>query len=312
MLDVHRLRLLRELHRRGTIAAAAGTLGYSASAVSQHLSLLEREVGVQLLERVGRGVRLTPQALILVRHTDAVLDQLESAEAEVAASLTAIQATVRVACFQTVMLTLVPAVLADLREKAPGLRIDVVQLEPERALESLTVGDCDLVIVEEYPGQPVPRTAGVDRVDLGADRMRVALPPSMDGTRLTSLADLADRRWVLEPPGSPPWRWTITRCREAGFEPDVAFQTEDMLAHIELVLADQAVGVLPDLVWRGKPPRVPMVELPGAAHRRLVATTRRGSARHPAVVAVRRSFEGACRRFGIKPEGDGSAADDDG
>ncbi|MBO0875692.1 MAG: LysR family transcriptional regulator [Pseudonocardia sp.] len=310
VLDVHRLRLLRELHRRGTIAAAAGTLGYSASAVSQHLSLLEREVGVQLLERVGRGVRLTPQALILVKHTDAVLDQLESAQAEVAASLTEIQATLRVACFQTAMLALVPVVLADLHEKARGLRIEVVQLEPERALEAVLVGDCDLVITEEYPGQPVPRLAGLDRADLGADRLRVALPPCMDGAELSGLAELADRRWVMEPPGSASRRWMTTRCREAGFEPDVAFQTEDMLAHIELVLADQAAAVLPDLVWRGQPPRVPLFELPGAACRRLLAITRQGSTRHPALVALRGSIEGACRRFDIVPAEDGPAADD--
>src|SRR3954470_3909329 len=106
MLDLHRLRLLKELHTRGTLAAVAAALGYSSSAVSQQLALLEKEAGAPLLERVGRGVRLTPQALILVGHAEVVLDRLEQAEAEIEASLTAPTGVVRLAAFQTAMLSL--------------------------------------------------------------------------------------------------------------------------------------------------------------------------------------------------------------
>src|SRR5690606_15967770 len=115
MFDLHRLRLLRELKHRGTISAVAAALSYSPSTISQQLSLLESEVGVKLLEPIGRRVRLTPQAEILVAHTDLVLRQLEAAEAEIAGSLAELTGTVRIAAFQSVLLTLLPPALADLK-----------------------------------------------------------------------------------------------------------------------------------------------------------------------------------------------------
>src|SRR5690349_21039933 len=122
MLDLHRLRLLREVRLRGSLAAAATALRYSPSAVSQQLAVFEREVGVPLLEKVGRGVRLTPQAEILVGHAEVVLERLEQAEAEVAASLSGVTGTVRVACFQTAALSLVPTMLGHVRAAYPRLR----------------------------------------------------------------------------------------------------------------------------------------------------------------------------------------------
>src|SRR5690349_9657234 len=115
MLDMHRLRLLRELKHRGTLAAVAAALSYSPSSISQQLSLLETEVGVPLLEPVGRRVRLTPQAEILVGHAEALLERLEQAEADVAASLTELTGTLRVASFQTASLAVLPAALTRLR-----------------------------------------------------------------------------------------------------------------------------------------------------------------------------------------------------
>jgi len=123
MYDLHRLRLLRELQLRGTLAAVAKALSYSPSSVSQQLSHLEAEVGVPLLEPVGRRVRLTPQAQILVRHVDAVLHQLELAESDVAASLTHLTGELRVATFQTAALALVPAALTAIRTAHPHLRM---------------------------------------------------------------------------------------------------------------------------------------------------------------------------------------------
>lgn len=280
MFDLHRLRLLKELHTRGTLAAVAAALGYSSSAVSQQLSLLEKEAGAPLLERVGRGVRLTPQALILVGHAEAVLDRLEQAEAEIEASLTAPTGVVRVAAFQTAMLSLMPPLLDLVARRAPKLRLDAVQLEPDSALSLLTAGGCDLVLAEEYPGRPLPRLAGLDRVELGPDPMRLALPPGLGhGTRL---AELADRRWILEPADTESGRWARSVCREAGFEPDVAFHSTDIVTHIRLVETGHAVAILPDLVWPAAPP--PGVEL---GRRRIYSCARDGAQRRPGVVAVR-------------------------
>src|SRR3954452_11663746 len=154
MLDLRRLRLLRELSARGTIGAVAEALSYSPSAVSQQLSQLEREAGVPLLERVGRGVRLTDAALGLVEHTDAVLARLEQAEAELSAAEADVHGVVRVSAFQTALRWLVAPILRALARAHPRLRTEVVEAEAEESLPQLRVGDLDVVVAEEYGEAP--------------------------------------------------------------------------------------------------------------------------------------------------------------
>src|SRR5215212_1761958 len=140
MLDLRRLRLLRELRERGTIAAVADALSYTPSAVSQQLAALEREAGVPLLERVGRGVRLTDAAHRLAAHTDDVLARLEQAEAELAAASGAVHGRVRIAAFQTATRSLVAPVLRMLSDSNEGLRVELVVMEAEEALPLLRAG----------------------------------------------------------------------------------------------------------------------------------------------------------------------------
>src|SRR5918997_6001726 len=141
MLDLRRLRLLRELKERGTIAAVADALQFTPSAVSQQLTLLEREAGVPLLERAGRGVRLTDAAHRLAEHTDAVLARLERAEAELAATSGAAHGRVRVAAFQTAARSLVAPVMRPLADRHAGLRVELLEEEAEEALPQLRAGD---------------------------------------------------------------------------------------------------------------------------------------------------------------------------
>jgi DNA-binding transcriptional LysR family regulator len=294
VLDVHRLRLLRELQRRGTLAEVARALSYSPSAISQQLSQLESETGVRLLERVGRGVRLTEQARILVRHTDAVLERLELAEAELAASLTEVSGTLRVASFQSVLLTLIPAALTRLADSHPQLRVEMTQREPEQAFAGLLTHDFDVVLGEEYAGETGVPVPGVDEEDLLQDEIRLVLPRSgaWSGPGVT-LADVADAPWVLDPAGSPPGRWARMLCRGAGFEPDVRFDSPDYLLHVHLVQTGHAVALLPDLLWTDRDADLHLVELPGRPTRRLFTGVRRGAAGHPAVRAFRRSLRAA-------------------
>ncbi|MFE7661691.1 LysR family transcriptional regulator [Streptomyces celluloflavus] len=299
MFDLHRLRLLRELKHRGTLAAVATALSYSPSSVSQQLTLLESEVGVPLLEPVGRRVRLTPQAEILVVHAEAVLARLECAEAEIAASLTRLTGTLRIAAFQTAALALVPAALTLLRADHPGLRVHVTQAEPEVALPALLARDFDLVIAEEYPGGPHPRPAGIERADLCADPLRLARPRDGQGPRRSgpqaALRALADHPWVMEPEGTAARQWALTVCRGAGFEPDVRFESSDLLLHLRLVEQGHAAALLPDFVWYGRPPTVPLHPLPrGHRARRIFTAVRRGRGAHPAVDACRQALRQAC------------------
>ncbi len=292
MLDIHRLRLLRELHRRGTLAAVARALSYSPSAISQQLTQLEAETGVILLEHVGRGVRLTEQARILVRHTEVILERLELAEAELAASMTEVTGTLRVASFQSVLLALVPSALSLLADRHPGLRVQLTQRDIDTAFAGLLARDFDLVLGEEYPGLPQPRMPGVDEEDLCYDEMRFAVPRSGPWSRDT-LAGLAGAPFVFDPDGIAPGQWARTMCRSAGFEPDVRFASGDLLLQVRLVETGHAVAFLPDLLWTGRAPdTVALHHLPGRPRRRLFTGVRSGAGRQPAVQAFREALRG--------------------
>src|SRR6476620_5701836 len=156
-----RLKVLRELHHRGTLAAVAEALSYSTSAVSQQVRQLEREVGVPLVEPVGRRLQLTPQGAILVEHAARILDLVEQAEADISMSLDRPRGTVRLAAFQSAAMTLVPRAVAVLRERHPELTVEFHQGEPEKTLPALQAADLDLVIAEAYPGIPAPAMQGV-------------------------------------------------------------------------------------------------------------------------------------------------------
>ncbi|MEU1184579.1 LysR family transcriptional regulator [Streptomyces sp. NPDC005820] len=292
MFDLHRLRLLRELKHRGTLAAVATALSYAPSSVSQQLSQLEAEVGVPLLEPVGRRVRLTAQAEILVAHTEAILERLERAEADIATSLTELTGTLRITSFQTAALALVPAALGLLRDRHPHLRVHVTHMEPEKALPALQARDFDLVLAEEYPGNPKPRLAELEQEDLLDDPLHLALPMSVGAGDTegptAALRSLAGHPWVMEPEGTAARHWAMTLCRDAGFEPDVRFETTDLLLHQRLVEQQHAAAFLPELVWSGLPPTVPLRQLPrGRRIRRIFTVVRQGSSRHPAIRACR-------------------------
>jgi DNA-binding transcriptional LysR family regulator len=298
MLDIHRLRLLRELDRLGTLAAVARALSYSPSAISQQLTLLEAETGTTLLERVGRGVRLTEQARILVRHTEVILERLELAEADLARSMTEITGTLRVASFQSVMLALVPTALSALAARHPELRVQITQSEASEAFAGLVAHDFDLVLGEEYPGLPQPRLPGVDEEDLSYDEMRVAVPPSGPWSR-TTLADLAGAPFVFDPADLTPGQWARNMCRTAGFEPDVRFASGDLLLQVRLVETGHAIAFLPDLLWTGRSPGpVRLHHLPGRPRRRLFTGVRGGAGRQPRVRAFREALKDAVHAEG--------------
>src|SRR6185436_19308734 len=183
MLDLRRVRLLRELHARGTIAAVADALQFTPSAVSQQLASLEREAGVRLLERAGRGVRLTDAALVLVQHADALLERAALAEADLAAAAGTVTGRARVASFQSVGLRLALPAMQALARDAPGLRCEFLEAEPEEALPALALGDVDLVLGDEWQHQPRSLPAGVERHELLRDRVRLVLPARHPATR---------------------------------------------------------------------------------------------------------------------------------
>ena len=178
MYDVRRLRLLKELADRGTLAEVASALRYSPSSVSQQLDQLEREVGVPLLVPSGRGVVLTPEAQALAVRAGEVLALLERAESEVAARSEVATGTVRLAIFQSAALALLPETLTRMAVAHPAVRVEVVQHEPEAALRRTATRDFDLVVAEQYPGHATAWHDGLDHRPLVRDPIRLAVPPA--------------------------------------------------------------------------------------------------------------------------------------
>ncbi len=299
MLSLPRLRLLREVHRGGSLAAAARSLNYTPSAVSQQLKVLERETGTELLEPVGRGVRLTPAAVGLVAHTERILAQLEQAEAELAASQGVVRGRVTVAAFQSAVLAVVPTALDSLARDHPDLEVVIVQQEVEDAYEGLLTHAFDLIIGEEYLGLPDPRREGVDRVELLRDPMYLVLPLTGPwSARPRSLADLAGVPWAFDSDDTTAGAWSRAICREAGFEPRVAVDTINPLIQVDLVRTGHAAAVVPGLLGPRHLAGVRLVGLPGAPYRLLFTQVRSGRSRHPAVVACRAAFAEAVARTG--------------
>src|SRR5918996_2200514 len=200
MLELRRLRLLRELHERGTIAAVADALQFTPSAVSQQLAMLEREAGVPLLERAGRGVRLTDAALVLVEHAEALLERAALAEADLAAAAGTVASRARIAGFHSVVLRLALPAIEALARDAPRLRCEVVEAEPEQALPALALGDLDLVLGDEWQHQPVGLPKGLERHELHRDPVHLVLPARHPAARrhrdAVPLAELAGETWA--------------------------------------------------------------------------------------------------------------------
>ncbi|KNY05746.1 LysR family transcriptional regulator [Microbacterium sp. GCS4] len=298
MLDVNRLRMLVEFSRLGTLSAVADALSYSKASVSQQLSALEREVGVPLLRRVGRGVQLTPQGTVLVTEAIGILDRLEQAEVAVAESLTEVTGTVHLAVFQSTAHSLLPGALAALRAEHPSLRVEVTESDPETGLVGVSSRDFDLILAEQYPGRTRPIHADLDRVALAHDAIALARHPGAPAADdpVAALWATRDEPWVLEPAGTASRAWAEQLCRTAGFEPDVRFEVADLTAHVRLIRAGLAVGLLPELVWAGETPTVDLTPLPEEPRREIFSSARRVSAAAPSIRAVRRALASTASR----------------
>jgi DNA-binding transcriptional LysR family regulator len=299
MLDVRRLRILRELADRGTIAATAQALGYSPPAVSQQLAVLEREAGVRLLEPDGRRRRLTDAGRDLVGRTESILRELEAAEAAVARSLVAVAGALRIAAFPSALRTVVAPAAAALGAEHPDLRVATDELEPEESLPALKRRDLDVALTQAYPFSPRPPDAAVALHPLFDDPLRLALAagrPAPSG----SLAELAMEPWVAGREGTWCHEVVLHAGRAAGFEPHVAHHTNDFAVAYAHVAARSAIALIPALAGP-PPPGVDLHPLPGPPlSRRVSAAIRSGSAERPAIAAALIAL-GAVRPAGVAP-----------
>jgi DNA-binding transcriptional LysR family regulator len=290
MLDVRRLRVLHAVAGYGSVTAAAAALGYSAPAVSQQLAALEREVGMILTERAGRGVSLTPAALILVTHTDVLLARLDAAEADLAALRDQIAGRVALAAFPSAAASLVPAAWAALADSAPQVQLDLTEMEPEESLPAVLRGETDVAVAHEYDLLPRPLDPLFERRELLDDPVVLAIPA--DGTLSLAadgpvpLAALAGQPFLAPRQGTSCAEMIQRACARAGFAPRVVARASDFGVLLSLIAAGAGVTLVPGLAARQVPPRVRLVPPAEPVTRRIFTVSRRGGDRKPAVRVV--------------------------
>jgi DNA-binding transcriptional LysR family regulator len=281
MLDVRRLRLLREVALRGSVTRAADALSYTPSAISQQLAVLERECGIALVEREGRGIRLTEPAHGLVSRTERILEELEHARADLERWAADVTGTIRIAAFPTASRSLLPGALVALRETHPGLEPALVEAEPEESLSAVGLGTVDVAVAHEYHLFPDRDTQALHRVELLTDPLYLV---SEAGSEPVRLADFADRRWILPPPDTACGRLVERACGLAGFEPRPLATTYDFAVACALAAAGHGVALVPELGLVPGAAASPVTDVP--VRRRIFAAVRAGAERRPAVAAV--------------------------
>lgn len=251
MLDVKRMRVLREVAAKGSFSAAAESLSYTQSAISQQIAALEREAGTTLVERNARGVRLTDAGRALVQHADAILARLADAEAELEAISGLRAGRVRLASFPSAGATVMPKAIAAFRAAHPGVEVQLHPAEPDDGLALLRAGEVDisLTIVTTWDDACAVRD-GLELTHILDDPMYVSLPDwhPLARKRSLKLRDLADEQWILGSTGSCPDTSIFLReCERAGFEPKIAFHSDDYFAIQGFVATGMGVSFIPDL-----------------------------------------------------------------
>lgn len=300
MLNVGRLKILREVAARGSFSEAAEALSYTQSAVSQAVAALEAELGVTLIERDRGAIRATVAGAALTDRADGILAQLEVAEEEVAAIAGARGGRLRMASFPTAGAALMPLAIATFRAAHPAVELSLAEGEPEEIVPRLRTGEFDVVLVYEFQGVGERLGAGVRRFELLEDPMRLALPAghSLADRESVSLGDLAAESWVQTAERSPCARHVVRSCHRAGFEPNVTFESDDYQTVQGLVAAGVGVALIPelaltnvrdDVVIRAVQPHTPV--------RKVLAATPRGAAMMPAVTTMIDVLRGAANRY---------------
>jgi DNA-binding transcriptional LysR family regulator len=298
MLNVNRLRFLREVAHRGSFSAAADALSYTQSAVSQQIAALEAETGMTLLERRPRGVSLTAAGQTLVGHAESVLADLEAAEAALAAIAGLRGGRLRMASFPTAGATLMPLAIATFRSRHPDVELTLAEGEPQQIAPRLRTGELDLALLFEFDadvdgGGSGTTDGSVDerltRVELLQDPLYLALPRAhrLAGRRRLRLEDLRSEAWIQTSQASPCARHVVRCCHAAGFEPRVSFQSDDYQTVQGLVGAGVGVALIPelalsvvreDIAIRALSPRPPA--------RQVIAATAAGARLLPAAPAM--------------------------
>ncbi|GAA1562662.1 LysR family transcriptional regulator [Kribbella sancticallisti] len=299
MLDVRRLKVLREVSVRGSMTAAAEALGYTPSAVSQQIAALEKEMSAVLVERGPQSVALTEAGRILVEHTEWILEQLDVADEQLKAIAGLRGGRLRLATFRSVGETVVAEALMGFHTAWPEVELRLTEGEPEEYVGRLARGELDLALSFDYDGIPPPHDETFVAEQLLAEEMMVALPEGHRHATAGSvaLADLADEYWIASSSRSSVHEFTALACGWENFQPRVAFETDDYHIAQALVAAGVGITFVPALSLHTSHPQLRLVPVrPRPPRRRVHLLTRDGGAASPCVTEMMKLLRTAARR----------------
>jgi DNA-binding transcriptional LysR family regulator len=265
MLDLVRLRVIDAVARHGSVTRAAHELHYSQPSISHHLARLEAETGAQLLQRVGRGIRLTEAGELLAARAAEIIGRVDAAHAELSAHVGLKAGRVRLAGFSSALGSLVPQAIAALARRHPDLDVTLADAHPAEALDLLRAGRIDVAVIFRYD-ETEPEPPGVRLHRLLDDPVHL-----LSKRRGVTLAGLRDATWIA---GCPRCRsHLIALCAEEGFAPDIAYTSDDMVVMQSLVAAGMGVTTIPGLALRAHRVKgIVATELPGADRHVFAAT----------------------------------------
>ncbi|MFB6665035.1 LysR family transcriptional regulator [Streptomyces parvus] len=288
MLDLARLRALHAVFVHGSVAGAATALGYTPSAISQQITKLERETRTTLLERRGRGVALTEEALRLADTAQRLLAIMEQAETELEERRGLPTGRLTIAAFASAARGLLPGVLAELDRDHPALDVRLDEVDPHLSVDLAAKGVVDLAVAHDWDIAPLPAPEGLAQAVIGRDRCDLLVPEGhalagRDGVRRE---ELARERWICQPPGTVCHDWLVRTLRTAGYEPAIRHRAEENHTQLALVAAGLGIAMMPRLGRGPLPDGVVAVRLDPVPERRLYALWRTEAARRPAITAA--------------------------
>jgi DNA-binding transcriptional LysR family regulator len=304
MLNVNRLRILVEVASRGSFSAAAEALSYTQASVSQQIAALEQETGVSLLERLPRGVRLTPAGEVLLEFAEGILARLHAAEAEMAAIAGLRGGQLRMASFPTAGATLMPLAIAIFRAQHPEVELTLSEGEPEDIAPRLNAGEFDIALLFEFDGTSESLGPDIERTELFEDPMFLAVPAdhALAARRTLRLENLRAEAWIQTSAASACARHVVRSCHAAGFEPIVSFESDDYATVQGLVAAGVGVALIPRLALSGSREDIAIRALsPRNPVRRVIVATPAGTRLTAAATAMRQVIADVATRF-VGPE----------
>lgn len=298
-LSLQRLRMLRELHRRGTVTAAATALHYTVSAVSQQLAQLERDVGAKLFERLGRRVQLTDLGMLLTEHAEDILGSVERATLALEEAQDAVAARLTAGVWASVASGLLPSALTSLAAEHPGIQVRTKELAPEDTAGAVRDGSLDFSFVIDYSDYPMPWDPALTRVVIAVERLHAAVPEGTVSGEAIPLTALAEHPWILAGPRSHFGRAVRIACQRNGFEPKINHEVGEQATALAMVAAGLGVTLVSDLGLTLRPSGVDILSVTEPVMRTVSIAHRAAAARRPSLQFVIEAVRAAAAAKGL-------------